>query len=78
MTIPKAAKRAGIGVRQLRRAVRFEEVEAVMVGSWPRVRWESVVRWIWSQRVRPSEDVKQKVAEAVERRSKRRSGTEGC
>ena len=71
MTIPKAACRAGIGVRQLRRAVRLEDVEAVMVGSWPRVRWESVVRWIGSQRVRPTEDVKRKVAEAVQRRAKR-------
>jgi hypothetical protein len=78
MTIPKAARRAGIGVRQLRRAVRLEEVEAVMIGSWPRVRWESVVRWIENQRVRPSEDVKRKVAEAVERRCKRRSGKEDC
>ncbi len=76
MTIPVAARRAGIGVRQLRRAVRFEEVEAVMVGSWPRVRWESVVRWIGSQRVRPTEDVKQKVAEAVQRRRSRQSGNE--
>ncbi len=76
MTIPRAARRAGIGVRQLRRAVRFEEVEAVMVGSWPRVRWESVVRWIGSQRVRPTEDVKQKVAEAVQRRRSRQSGKE--
>jgi hypothetical protein len=73
MTIPTAARRAGIGVRQLRRAVQLEDVEAVMVGSWPRVRWDSVVRWIGSQRVRPSEDVKQKVAEAVERRSKKQS-----
>jgi len=76
MTIPRAARRAGIGVRQLRRAVRFEEVEAVMVGSWPRVRWESVVRWIGSQRVRPTEDVKQKVAEAVQRRRSRQNGKE--
>ena len=77
MTIPKAARRAGLGVRQLRRAVQLGEVEAMMVGSWPRVRWESVVRWIESQRVRPSEDVKQRVAEAVERRSKRGSLAEG-
>jgi hypothetical protein len=76
MTIPRAARRAGIGVRQLRRAVRFEEVEAVMVGSWPRVRWESVVRWIGSQRVRPTEDVKRRVAEAVQRRRIRQSGNE--
>ena len=76
MTIPEAARRAGIGVRQLRRAIRSDEVEAVLVGSWPRVRWESVVRWIGSQRVRPTEDVKQKVAEAVQRRRSRQGGNE--
>jgi predicted SprT family Zn-dependent metalloprotease len=76
MTIPKAAKRAGIGVRQLRRAVRLEDVKAVMVGSWPRVHWESVVRWIGSQRVRATEDVKQKVAEAVQRRRSRQARKE--
>jgi hypothetical protein len=71
MTIPTAARRAGIGVRQLRRAVQLNDVKAVMVGSWPRVYWDSVLRWIGSQRVRPTEDVKRKVAEAVQRRSKR-------
>ena len=76
MTIPGAARRAGIGVRQLRRAVRLEDVKAVMVGSWPRVHWESVVRWIGSQRVRATEDVKQKVAEAVQRRRSRQGGNE--
>jgi hypothetical protein len=76
MTIPRAARRAGIGVRQLRRAVRLEDVEAVMIGNWPRVRWDSVVRWIGSQRVRATEDVKQKVAEAVQRRRSRQSGKE--
>ena len=63
-------------MRQVRRAVQLEEVEAVMVGGWPRVRWDSVVRWIESQRVRPCEDVKQKVAEAVQRRRSRQSGKE--
>ena len=71
MTIPEAARRAGIGVRQLRRAVRLDEVDSVAIGGWPRVYWDSVVMWISRQRVRPTEDVKQKAAEAVERRLRR-------
>jgi hypothetical protein len=71
MTIPTAARRAGIGVRQLRRAVQLNDVKAVMVGSWPRVYWDSVVGWLYGQRVRPTEDVKRRVAESLERRGRR-------
>ncbi len=52
LTLPAAARRAGIGLRQLRRARELGLIEVFWVGGWPRVRWRSVVAWIESQRER--------------------------
>ena len=52
-TIPVAARLAGVGQRQLRRATRNGEIVTYMVGGWPRVRWADVVEWIEGQRVAP-------------------------
>ena len=50
VTIPKAARRSGLGLRQFRRAIKAGELPAYDVGGWPRLRWLEVVEWIESQR----------------------------
>ena len=45
-TIPEAARRSGLGLRQLRKAVQAGEVSVYQIGSWPRVRWRDVLAWI--------------------------------
>jgi excisionase family DNA binding protein len=50
VTIPEAARRAGIGRRQLRRAVARGELPVFDLGGWPRVRWSDVERWFASRR----------------------------
>ena len=50
LTRPNAAKRAGIGLRQIRRAIEAGELPVYDVGGWPRLRWSEVVAWIEDQR----------------------------
>ncbi len=50
-TIPEAARRTGLGLRQLRRAIQAGEVSVYQIGSWPRVRWRDVVEWIERSRL---------------------------
>lgn len=50
-TLPRVARVKGIGVRQLRRAVRDGELTAFGIGKWPRVREADVDSWIERQRV---------------------------
>ena len=66
LTIPKAAKRLGIGRRQLKRAIVAGEVSVYQVGGWQRVRWDSVIHWIESQRIPASDHARQRVAEILE------------
>ena len=70
LTLPRAARRVGVGVRQLRRAVRCGDLPIYQVGSWPRVRRSDLSRWISSQRVRPTDHAHRRLAEirAHERR----------
>jgi hypothetical protein len=46
-TLSGAARRAGVGVRHLRRARDEGELRVFQVGArWQRVRWADVVEWI--------------------------------
>ena len=57
LTIPCAAKRLGIGRRQIERAIANGELAVHQIG-WRRVRWTELLRWIDSQRVEPTHDAK--------------------
>ena len=53
-TIPEAARRAGVGLRQIRRAIDSGEIEVYEVGGWPRCRWRDVLCFIEAhRRLRP-------------------------
>jgi excisionase family DNA binding protein len=73
-TIPQAAKRLGIGRRQLNRAIDAGDVAVYQVGGWRRVRWESVIRWIESQRVPVSNHARARVDEVLEREDRAGAG----
>ena len=47
ITVPEAARRLGLGLKQLRRAIRDGELRPVQthVGGWPRLRIEDVRAW---------------------------------
>ena len=63
MSKPAACRRAGIGARQLDRAIASGDVPKFLIGGWPRVRWRDVVRWIESQRVPISRHAANRLAE---------------
>jgi hypothetical protein len=69
LTLPAAARKAGIGVRLLRRATQLGELSVYQVGNWPRVRWRDVLRWIDAQRVPVTSHAKSRVAEVLARDS---------
>ncbi len=71
MTLPRAARRAGLGVRQLRRATGLGELSVYQVGSWPRVRWNDVLRWIEAQRAPVTSHARRRVAEVLAREALR-------
>ena len=50
VTIPKAARRSGLGLRQFRRAIETGELPVYDVGGWPRLRWDEVERWLDGKR----------------------------
>ena len=50
ITVPEAARRTGLGLRQFRRAVRDGELATYSVGDWPRLRWSQVEAWLESRR----------------------------
>jgi excisionase family DNA binding protein len=52
LTVPGVARALGVGVRQLRRAVRAGEIPTYAIGGWPRVRRADVDAWVASRRVR--------------------------
>ena len=70
LTLPAAARRAGLGVRQLRRAVKLGELQSYAIGAWPRVRWCEVLDWIDRQRVPATPHAKQRVAEILQRQAR--------
>ena len=71
LTIPRAAKRVGVGVRQLREAIRLGELPAFRIGAWPRVRWIDVIRWICAQRIPSTSHARRRVAEVLAREARR-------
>jgi hypothetical protein len=50
VTIPAAARRAGLGLRQIRRAIEREELAVFDIGGWPRLRWDELELWFASRR----------------------------
>lgn len=67
LTLRAAARRAGIGVGQLRRAVRLGDLPVYQLG-WPRVRWSEVLRWINAQKVPVMRHARRRLAEVLGRR----------
>jgi hypothetical protein len=55
LTKPEAARRAGVGLRQIRIACDRGELAEYRIGAWPRVCWHEVLSWIERQRVRPAD-----------------------
>jgi len=74
VTLPAAARRLGVGVRQLRRACERDGLPLYRVGGWPRVRWREVEQWLAEQRVRATPHARQRLNEVLEREQQ---GTEG-
>jgi excisionase family DNA binding protein len=57
VTLREAARRLGLGTRQLYRAARDRgEIAVYDIGGWPRVRWLDVLAWVESQRRPDSEE----------------------
>ena len=50
ITKPEAARRAGVGLRQIRTACERGEIPEFLIGGWPRVFWPDVIAWIESKR----------------------------
>jgi hypothetical protein len=46
VTIPEAARRSGLGLRQFRRAIASGDLPVFDIGVWPRLRWSEVIAWI--------------------------------
>lgn len=53
LTLPTAARRAGVGLRQLRRARDRGELPCYRIGGWDRVRWLDVLAWLHRCRLDP-------------------------
>jgi hypothetical protein len=70
LTLPIAAREAGVGVRQLRRAVAQGKVPVFLIGRWSRVRWRDVLRWIERQRVPATPHAERRVAEILAREAR--------
>ena len=50
VTLPVAARKLGIGVRQIRRALDEGCFDVFDIGGWPRVRWHEVRSWVETTR----------------------------
>ncbi len=77
LTLPTAAREAGIGVRQLRRAAAQGKVPVFLIGGWSRVRWRDVLRWIERQRVPATPHAERRVAEVLAREARGERGNAG-
>ena len=53
LTLPEAARRTGIGLRQLLRARDRGLLAVYRVGGWQRTTLADVARWVERQRVHP-------------------------
>jgi hypothetical protein len=69
LSLPAAARKAGVGVRHLRHAIRDGDLPRYRVGAWPRVKWCDVLRWIDAQRVPVTSHARSRVAEVLARES---------
>jgi len=56
VTRPEAARRTGIGLRQIRRACAEGHIPIYQIGAWQRVRWTDVLHWLVGQRCSSHED----------------------
>ena len=52
VTMPRAARETGIGLRQFRRAVKTGDLPVYDVGGWPRLKWEEIAAWLDRRRRR--------------------------
>ena len=50
LSVPEAARRVGVGLRQLKRGIDSGQLPVYDVGGWPRVRWREVLTWIETRR----------------------------
>ena len=67
ITIPSAARKAGIGVRHLRKATARGEITIFQIGAWPRVRLPDVLDWIERQRAPRTPHAEKRLAEVLGR-----------
>ena len=76
-TIPAACRRANMSERIFRRACDAGEIPTYQVGSrWKRVIWSEVLAWLRTKRVRPSDQVGERVAAVLERENRRERSSE--
>ena len=50
VTVPTAARELGLGVDQLRRAVRSGALASYAIGGWPRLERSELIAWARAQR----------------------------
>ena len=68
LTLPKAAARSGIEVRELKRAIRTGRLPAYLgAGRWARVFYPEVISWMRGTQLDPEEDVRAFVEERLAR-----------
>jgi excisionase family DNA binding protein len=53
ITVRGAARRAGVGLRQLERAIDAGHLPAYQVGGWRRVKWTDVTSWLAACLLKP-------------------------
>jgi excisionase family DNA binding protein len=70
-TVPRAAKRLGIGLGSFRKAVKKGEIPTHNLGGWPRVYWPDVLKWARSKRTSPpTAHAEERVREVLEREAR--------
>jgi excisionase family DNA binding protein len=67
ITIPRAARELGVGVRQVRSAVARGELASYRVGGWRRIRRSDLSTWISAQRIRITPHARRRVEEVLNR-----------
>lgn len=67
ITIPQAAREMGVGVRQVRRAVKSGDLPSYRVGEWPRVRRSDLGIWIRGLRVKATSHARLRAEEVLRR-----------
>jgi len=70
-TVRRAARRARVDPRVLRRAIARGELPATKLGErWLRVEWADVLAWLRSRRVRPTAHARERLAEVLAREAR--------